>query len=231
MLSRHALTDATGKTSNVGDKGLKMSPKRFLKDLRRDLQSIKLELFLPRPARLFEFHDLFPPFLELLGTDIERFTKLRIFSKKEKRKRFIGRVKREVDEMIDVFHSRDFLESALEELEIKCANMDFWLPTSTDQRSKELQWPSWCGNKEKQPSEAVLQRAKGLHMELPIRLHHLPRGGRTIVEHWRKDVNEVVDRILEVSTQISLAVGSAHHGYCRLRISRSMTARSSRNKA
>lgn len=67
------------------------------------------------------------------------------------------------------------------------------------ERSDKLQWHSYCRSKAVEVTEEMFSASERNGTEIPARLHRLPNGTLTILEHWRVDVNDVVGALLQVS--------------------------------
>lgn len=137
--------------------------------------------------------------LSHIDHQLERLSFHRGFCNGKARKIFFKRVERCLDLTDSHLQMWESLESTFEAVENERAVRRFFLPPNISFRPGTLQWHSWCSSGANRPTQEILAKAEREGTEIPARVHHLPRGGFTILEHWRKDVNDIVGSLLQVS--------------------------------
>lgn len=173
--------------------------KDFLREILRDLERVSHLVLISRSV-----NDCFPLdstrlWLQQIDSEIERLITHKLITRDKTRDTFLALVEKRVDKIESLVELCDSLESAYHEYEQKSVEKSLRLPPGMARRSDGLLWPAWGRNLAPRPNAEQLNRANGKGINLPIRLQYLPRGCLTILEHWRKDVNDVVDSILQVS--------------------------------
>ena len=174
--------------------------RRFLKEILRDLERIaSLVLsgpYITNPLPI----DLLRLYLLHIDHEIERIMDHGLIKCERTRNVFTKLVEQRLNTIEAYFESYNSIGSAYDEYEQQCANKSLPLPPGTPKRPETLPWPAWGRNLAKRPNADQLNQANAKGINVPIRQQFLPRGSLTILEHWRKDVNDVVDSILQVKS-------------------------------
>ena len=173
--------------------------KKFLWSILGDLDRM-IERETSRAIFDVGYTDALPRHVDEIRCKVERLVAHDLFESPEVRDDFLCRVGIKLQELFDAFNKWNSWQVSVEDYERKHGDTVPDPPASMSERSKLLPWVRFCANRATLPNADSLKQAQaqGSIAETAIRLQYLPFGGRTILEHWRKDVNDMVDSLLQV---------------------------------
>ena len=169
--------------------------KSFLRDMLQDLDTVASAVLLRDcstpldPLRLV---------LERIDCEIERLIDQGLLRHRKGQHPIMALVERKLDEIENNMRARDALEAAYVQVDINGLDKSSYLPMGTIQGRAVLFWHRFCRNKVNPPTEEQLVQGNANGIDIPFRVQYLPRGCCTILEHWRKEVNDIVDSIIQV---------------------------------
>lgn len=156
--------------------------------------------------------------LEHVDEEIERLTAHNLFPTARIHQSFLKEVESRVRVMARYVDLWDEMESTWEHVEETGTQGSAIVPVDTTHWPDSLQWPVWCRNNAPHLSEQDLKDLEAPDDQVPVRLQdvdrdqilarvqYLPRGGRSILEHWRQDVTDMLAPILQVRHPMGTAL-------------------------
>jgi alpha-galactosidase/6-phospho-beta-glucosidase family protein len=181
------------------------NPKSILQ-LREHLRDMLFDAILLMDANVFE---MFSTYLQQVADTIEQDISKESFESTESEVIFLNHMKWWIAAMISFLEAWEAIQELYDEMEISCSKKCFYMTSTKTFCFKTLPWPHFASNRANPRTHDILAEAEKKGFDVNFRLQRLPRGCITIVELWRKDVNAVVESILQVSVFRS-SCGSSH---------------------
>ena len=137
--------------------------------------------------------------LQNVAHAVELLIENKIFPNANSQNRFLKAVKVWTDRMTMFSEAWDERTAVYDEGEVLAAKKCFWHASTKSPRMITLPWFGYGANHTKLPTEDQLSQAEKKGFDVHLRTQRLPRGCLIILEYWRKDVDAVIQPILQVS--------------------------------
>lgn len=124
---------------------------------------------------------------------------VKLFRSIRLRDRFFKLVKQKLGAILRLMNELQAWDKAVENFESEVQAEDQKQQLDKPSWRSTLLWPNWCRNTSKWVTRKEWSDAYRSGSVLPVRIQELPRGARAVMEHWKRDVNEVVASIVTVS--------------------------------
>lgn len=168
----------------------------FLKAILDDLTMIETHIILSNVSYASDTSRLY---LEQIDAEVDRLEAHPTLIREELRRDFFIRVNDTIGTIIETIEMWKSMKSELENIERTGAGPAAVVPATIPANAVFSPWKGCSSNRVAPRSEEDIAKAAAAGRRLAIRQHYLNRGGHTILEHWRNDVNGLVMPLLQLN--------------------------------